>query len=95
MHSLVAGRFEGQGDHHTPKPCARQASRKYLKCGIFAHGFVKAPCNDSGHDYFVAYSSKDRDVCQLVNKRRMAETAAHLTDNIFPRCRSVSGCCRP
>ena len=31
----------GQGDHHTPKPYVRQAFRKYLECGIFAHGFAR------------------------------------------------------
>jgi hypothetical protein len=35
-----AGQFDGQGDHHTPKPYVRQAFRKYLECGIFAHGFA-------------------------------------------------------
>ena len=57
-----AGQFEGQGDHHTPKPYVRQAFRKYLECGIFAHGFARAWCDDCGHDYFVAYYCKGRGV---------------------------------
>ena len=80
-----AGQFEGQGDHHTPKPYVRQAFRKYLECGIFAHGFARAWCDDCGHDYFVAYSCKGRGVCPSCNTRRMVETAAHLTDHVFPR----------
>lgn len=80
-----AGQFDGQGDHHTPKPYVRQAFRKYLECGIFAHGFARAWCDDCGHDYFVAYSCKGRGVCPSCNTRRMAETAAHLTDHVFPR----------
>jgi hypothetical protein len=55
-----AGQFDGQGDHHTPKPYVRQTFRKYLECGIFAHGFARAWCDDCGRaasgDYFVAYS---------------------------------------
>ena len=44
-HALAsAGQFDGQGDHHTPKPFVRQAFRKYLECGIFAHGFARAWC---------------------------------------------------
>ncbi|MBK6649142.1 MAG: DUF484 family protein [Betaproteobacteria bacterium] len=35
-----AGQFEGQGDHHTPKPSVRKAFFKYLECGIFAHLFA-------------------------------------------------------
>ena len=80
-----AGQFDGQGYHHTPKPYVRQAFRKYLECGIFAHGFARAWCDDCGHDYFVAYSCKGRGVCPSCNTRRMAETAAHLTDHVFPR----------
>ena len=37
-----AGQFDGQGDRHTPKPYVRQAFRRYLECGIFAHGFARA-----------------------------------------------------
>ena len=85
-HELAsAGQFDGQGDHRTPKPYVRQAFRKYLECGIFAHGFARAWCDDCGHDYFVAYSCKGRGVCPSCNTRRMVETAAHLTDHVFPR----------
>ena len=60
-HELAsAGQFDGQGDHHSPRPYVRQAFRKYLECGIFAHGFARAWCDDCGHDYFVAYSCKGR-----------------------------------
>lgn len=58
-HELAsAGQFDGQGDHHTPKPYIRLTFRKYLECGIFAHGFARAWCDDCGYDYFVAYSCK-------------------------------------
>ena len=80
-----AGQFDGQGDHHTPRAFVRQAFRKYLECGIFAHGFARARCDDCGHDYFVAYSCKGRGVCPSCNTRRMVETAAHLTDHVLPR----------
>ena len=71
-HELAsAGQFDGQGDHHTPKSYARQAFRKYLECGIFAHGFARAWCDDCGHDYFVAFSYKGRGVCPSCNTRRM------------------------
>jgi hypothetical protein len=80
-----AGQFDGQGDHHTPKPYVRQAFRKYLECGIFAHGFARAWCDDCGHDYLVAYFCKGRGVCLLCNRRRMVETAAHLCGHVFQR----------
>jgi len=52
---------------------------------LFAHGFARARCDDCGHDYFVAFSCKGRGVCPSCNTRRMVETAAHLTDHVFPR----------
>ena len=51
-----AGPFDGQGDHHTPKPFVCKAFAKYLECGIFAHGFARVRCGDCGHNYFVAFS---------------------------------------
>jgi hypothetical protein len=71
--------------YHTPKPYVRQAFAKYLECGIFAHGFARARCDDCGHDYFVAFSCKGRGVCPSCNTRRMVQTAAHLSDHVFPR----------
>jgi hypothetical protein len=38
-----AGEFDGQGDHRTPTPHVRQAFRKYLECGIFAHVLHRLP----------------------------------------------------
>ena len=63
-----AGQFDGQGDHHTPKPYVRKAFCKYLECGIFAHGFARAWCDDCGHDYFVAYSCKGRGAKRAANR---------------------------
>ncbi len=79
------GQYEGQGDHHTPKPYVRKAFEKHLECGIFAHVFARARSDDCGHDFLVAFSCKGRGVCPSCNTRRMAETAAHLTDHVFPR----------
>lgn len=80
-----AGQFDGQGDHHTPPVYVEHTFRKYLECGIFAHGFARARCDACGHDFFVAFSCKGRGVCPSCNTRRMVETAAHLSDHVFPR----------
>ncbi len=58
--------------------------RKYLDCGILARGFARARCAECGHDFLVAFSCKGRGVCPSCNARRMAETAAHLVDHVFP-----------
>lgn len=59
--------------------------RRYLECGILAHGFARARCADCGHDYLIAFSCKGRGVCPSCNTRRMVETAAHLADHVLPR----------
>ena len=59
--------------------------RRYLECGILAHGFARARCGQCGHDFLIAYSCKGRGVCPAGNARRMVETAAHLTDHVIPR----------
>jgi hypothetical protein len=58
--------------------------RRYLECGILAHGFARAYCDECQHDFLIAYSCKCRGVCPSCNTRRMAETAAHLVDDVFP-----------
>ena len=58
--------------------------RRYLECGILAHGFARAYCDQCQHDFLIAYSCKGRGVCPSCNTRRMAETAAHLVDHVFP-----------
>ena len=59
--------------------------RRYLECGILAHGFARARCADCGHDFLIAYSCKGRGVCPSCTARRMVETAAHLALHVIPR----------
>ena len=65
--------------------------RQYLTCGILDHGFARACCADCGPDFLVALSCKGRRVCPSCRTQRMAETAAHLVDQVFPECRCGSG----
>ena len=61
-----------------------QELRGYLRCGVFAHGFVRAHCDQCGHDLLVAFSCKARAVCPSCAGRRMANVAAHLVDRVLP-----------
>ena len=54
----------------------------FLACGILAHGFLRL--GDCGHDKLVAFSCKRRGFCPSCGARRMAQTAAHLLDNVIP-----------
>ena len=56
----------------------------YLRCGILAHGFARARCEDCGHERLIPFSCKGRGICPSCNTRRMANLAAHLTDAVLP-----------
>ena len=57
----------------------------FLKCGILAHGFLRVLCSDCKHEKLVAFSCKKRGFCSSCGGRRMAESAAHLIDHVFPK----------
>ncbi len=56
----------------------------YLKCGIPAFGFLRFQCNGCHEEKIVAFSCKKRGFCPSCCGKRMAETAAHLIDNVLP-----------
>ena len=57
---------------------------RYLDCGILSRGFARCACESCGISFAVAYSCKGRAFCSSCMGRRMADTAAHLVDNVFP-----------
>ena len=63
----------------------------FLECGILAHGFVRLRCADCAHKKLVAFSCKRRRFCPSCGARRMAESAAHLADQVIPRVRVSFG----
>jgi hypothetical protein len=77
-----AGQFDGQGDHHTPKPYVRQAFRKYLECGIFAHGFARACCTSQAFNGTLHVGGVDRphlrSVPAAVPEVRWADAPDHV-----------------
>src|SRR5216117_3412366 len=58
--------------------------RAYLACGIAAHGFLRVHCDACGFDRLLPFSCKRRSFCPSCGGRRMADTAAHLVDRVFP-----------
>jgi len=72
------------GDRRVPAHVEREL-RDYLVCGILGYGFVRVRCEDCGESRVVAFSCKRRGFCPSCMGRRMADTAARLTDEILPR----------
>src|SRR5437867_12713201 len=58
--------------------------RASLSCGILACGFLRLRCESCGKDRLLPLSCKGRSVCPSCCGRRMADTAAHLVDRVFP-----------
>jgi hypothetical protein len=75
---------EGHDDGEGVPQYVEREFRRYLECGILAHGFARARCGQCGHDFLIAFSCKGRGLCPSCNARRMAQTAAHLVDQVFP-----------
>ena len=58
--------------------------RAYLECGMLPFGFLRVRCQDCGQSRVVAFSCKKRGFCPSCTGRRMAYTAARLTDEVLP-----------
>jgi Transposase zinc-binding domain/Putative transposase len=69
------------------RPLPRYVSeelRRYLDCGIWAHGFTRCFCDACGRDILVPFSCKCRGTCPSCMSRRMHQTAAAITDRLLP-----------
>jgi hypothetical protein len=57
----------------------------FLECGRLEHGFFRVCCEGCKDEHLVAFSCKRRGFCPSCGARRMAESAALLVDDVFPR----------
>ena len=56
----------------------------YVRCGVLAHGFLRLGCDTCHHELLLAFSCKRRGFCPSCAGRRMAQTAAHLVEQVIP-----------
>jgi len=85
LETFLALAHKGQAEIEPVPPYIEMVFRKYLECGVPSYGVARARCHACGYDFFVAFSCRTRGICPSCNTRRMVETAAHLTDHVFPR----------
>jgi hypothetical protein len=89
LYQVLAGHLETflarqrAADQPLPR-YVEQELRAYLQCGILAYGFVRARCAACGESRAGAFSCKKRGFCPSCLGRRMADTAAHLVDQVLP-----------
>ena len=62
----------------------RAEFERYLRCGLLCHGFARVRCSTCHDELLVAFSCKNRGLCPSCAGRRMADSAAHLRDRVFP-----------
>ena len=77
-------RFNPDGAGASLPRFVERALRGFLDCGILARGFCRVHCPTCHDDALVAFSCKRRGFCPACGARRMADTAAHLVDHVFP-----------
>ena len=63
----------------------QQEFEDFLQCGRLEYGFLRVRCEDCHHERLVAFSCKRRGFCPSCGARRMAESAALLIDEVFPK----------
>ena len=51
---------------------------------MLAHGFLRLRCGSCNEEKLVGFSCKGRGFCPSCGARRMAQTAAHLVDQVLP-----------
>jgi Transposase zinc-binding domain len=89
LYGVVAGHLETflgrqrERSRLVPRFVEREL-RFFLDCGVLARGFLRVHCDACGQDRLGPYSCKCRGFCPSCCGRRMADTAAHLVDRVFP-----------
>ncbi len=54
----------------------------YLKCGDPREGFARVRCPDCRHEFFVAFSCKQRCICPSCHQKRTLVTSINIAENI-------------
>ena len=89
LYTVMAGNLETflarQQQRCRPVPVfVEREMRAFLECGVLACGFLRLFCDQCGRDKLVPLACKRRGFCPSCCGRRMADTAAHLVDRVFP-----------
>ncbi len=64
------------------RPVIDKAVRHFLKCGNLHHGFARVRCPDCHHEFFVAFSCKQRCICPSCAQKRTLLFGLHVADDV-------------
>ncbi len=68
------------------RPVFDQAVQHFLKCGDLHEGFARVRCPDCRHEFFVAFSCKQRCICPSCSQKRTLLLGIHVAEDV---CLSV------
>ena len=74
------------------RPATAKAVSRYLKCGDLHEGFARVKCRDCHHEFFVAFSCKQRCVCPSCHQKRallISMRLAEVMSPLAPHCQFV------
>lgn len=84
FHAVYAQRYARKFGHW--RPVYDKAVRHFLNCGDLQHGFARVRCPDCHHEFFVAFSCKQRCICPSCSQKRTLLFGMHVADDV---CLSV------
>jgi len=67
------------------RPVFDKAVRRFLKCGDIQHGFARVRCPDCRHEFFVAFSCKQRCICPSCSQKRTLLFGMHVAEDVCLR----------
>jgi len=67
------------------RPVVRTAVFDYLQCGDPREGYARVRCPDCRHEFFVAFSCKQRCICPSCHQKRTLVTSINIAENICAR----------
>jgi hypothetical protein len=64
------------------RPVFDKAVREFLKCGDLHEGFARVRCPDCRHEFFVAFSCKQRCICPSCSQKRTVLFGVHVAEDV-------------
>ncbi|NBB95964.1 MAG: IS91 family transposase [Planctomycetes bacterium] len=64
------------------RPVYDKAARHFLKCGDLKYGFARVRCPDCRHEFFVAFSCKQRCICPSCSQKRTILFGLHVSEGV-------------
>jgi len=64
------------------RPVFDKAIREFLTCGDLHEGFARVRCPDCRHEFFVAFSCKQRCICPSCSQKRTVLFGVHVAEDV-------------